>query len=269
MRRHALVVLVTLLLGGCASVERMAAAAFTPPRLHLDQARVAQVDLDGTTVVLDFTVENPNDLSLRLVKGTWRLQVEGAEVSEGELPGGLTLPALGKAPFALTVRLRWADVTRLAEQVRHQAEVAYRIDGAVGVDTPVGVVTLRFKHEGRLPVPRLPTLRLAGVSADIRSLTDLALGITLEVTNPNPFPIPGAILRFDLLVNDAVVASGREATLSPLAPGGEGKLTLPVELSLLGAGRAALHGGELRLRGTVRAGGLERPVDLRMELGRR
>jgi len=272
MRRLALLLLPALFLGGCASMQRLAASAFAPPRLQLDQVRIAEVDLVGTTVVLDFTIDNPNDLALRVTSATWRLQVEGAQVSEGTLPGGLTLPARGQAPLAMTVRLRWADVTRLAEQVRHQTQVAYRIDGAVSVETPVGLVSPKFKHQGQVPVPRLPSLRLAGVSADMRSLTDLELGLTLEVENPNAFPIPGATLRFDLLVNDVPVATGHEATLSQLGAGGEARLQVPIEVSLLGAGRAAatIHGGaEVRLRGTVRVGGLERPVDLKMDLGKR
>jgi LEA14-like dessication related protein len=271
-RRLSLLLLPTLLLGGCASVQRLAAAAFTPPRLHLERARVAEVDLEGAAVVLDLTIENPNDLALRVARASWRLQVEGAQVSEGQLPGGLALPARGTAPFALTVRIRWADLTRLAEQLRHQATVAYRIDGTVGVETPLGVLSPSFKHQGQVPVPRLPALRLAGVSADMHSLTNLELELALEVENPNAFPLPGAVLRFDLLVNGVVVASGREVTLSPLRAGGETRLKLPIGVSLLGAGRAAasIHGGaEVRLRGTVQAGGLEAPLDLRIDVGRR
>jgi LEA14-like dessication related protein len=272
-RRLPALLLPVLLLGGCASIQRLAAEAFTPPRLHLDRARVAEVDLEGASVNLDFTLENPNDLTLRVARASWRLQVEGVEVSEGTLPGGLTLPARGAAPFTARVRLRWADLSRLAEPLRRQPEVAYRVDGAVGVETPVvGVVSLAFKHEGRVPVPRLPILRLAGVSADLRSLIDLDLGLTLEVENPNAFPLPGAELRFDLLVNGVQVVSGREATLAALPAGGQARIKLPVDISLLGAGRAAASlrgGGELRLRGTVRAGGLETPVDLRLDVGKR
>jgi LEA14-like dessication related protein len=272
LRRLSLLLLPALLLGGCASLQRLAAAAFAPPRLHVERARVAEVDLEGAAVILDLTIENPNDLALRVARASWRLQVEGAQVSEGELPGGLTLPSRGTAPFALTVRLRWADLTRLAGQLRQKAQVAYRIDGTVGVETPIGVLSPSFKHEGQVPVPRLPALRLAGVSADMHSLTDLELGLTLDVENRNAFPLPGAVLRFDLLVNGVVVASGREATLSPLRAGGEARLKVPIGVSLLGAGRAAasVHGGaEVRLRGTLRAGGLETPVDLTIDVGRR
>jgi LEA14-like dessication related protein len=254
-------------------VQRLAAAAFTPPRLHFNQATVGVVDLEGATVRLDFTVENPNGVPVEVASASWRLQVEGAEVSRGELPGGVTLPARQSAPVAVTARLRWADVARVVEPLRRQPEVAYRIDGDVGIETPVGLLTLPYRHQGRVPVPRLPALRLVGVSATMSSLTDLELGLELGVENPNGFPLPGATLRFDLLLNDVPLATGREATLAPVGARGEARLTLPLRISLLGAGRAAATlrggGGELRLRGAVRAGGLETPVDLRVDLGKR
>lgn len=272
MRRLAALLASAVLLSGCASVQRLAAAAITPPRLHFERATLAALDLEGTTVVLAFTVENPNDLSLRVASATWRLDVEEARVSEGELPGGATLPARGTAPFAVSVRLRWAEVSRLAERARRQPEVAYRIGGVIGVETPVGTLELPYHHEGRLPVPKLPELRLARASVDMASLTELELQLTLEVVNPNGFMLPGAALRFDLLLNGVAVATGREATVSALDASGTARLTVPIRVSLLGAGRAlsGLHGGgELRLRGVVRAGGLETPVDLVLDFGKR
>jgi LEA14-like dessication related protein len=121
-------------------------------------------------------------------------------------------------------------------------------------------------------VPRLPAVRLSRAAVEVASLTELTLQLALEVTNPNGFALPGATLTFDLLVNGVPVATGREATLAPLAAHGEARLTLPLRVSLLGAGRAAgtLHGGggELRLRGHVRAAGIETPIDLKLDLGR-
>jgi LEA14-like dessication related protein len=272
MPRLGLLLASALLLSGCASLQRVAAGALDKPRLHFEEATVAAVDLEGTTVVLHFALENPNDISFRVAGATWRLEVEAAEVADGELPGGVTLPARTTAPFAVTVRLRWADVARLAEQARRQAQVAYRVDGAIRVETPIGEVALPYQHEGRVPVPRLPALRLARASVEVNSLTDLTLDLTLDVENPNAFPLPGTTLQFDLLLNGVPVATGREAMLKPLGADGEARLTLPIRVSLLGAGRALTTshgGGELRLRGTVRAGGLETPIDVRMELGRR
>jgi LEA14-like dessication related protein len=261
-----------LLLSGCASLQHLAAGAFDKPRLHFVEATVAAMDLEGTTVALHFTLENPNDLSFRVAGATWRLEVEAAEVAEGALPGGLTLPSRGTAPFVVSVRLRWADVARLAGQAQRQPQVAFSVAGTIRVETPIGEVALPYRHEGRVPVPRLPALRLARATVDVNSLTDLTLDLTLDVENPNGFPLPGTTVRFDVLFNGVPVASGKEARLEPLGADGEARLTLPIRVSLLGAGRAltTAHGdGELRLRGSVRAAGLETPVDLRLQLGKR
>ena len=272
MRRLSVLLISATLLSGCASMQRLAAAALASPRLQFEKATVSALDLDGTTVVLDFSLENPNDISLRVAGATWQLDVEGSRVSQGELPGGVTLPSRGKAPFAVTVRLRWADLARLAERLRRQAEVAYHVAGVIRVETPIGEIELPYRHEGHLPVPRLPEVRLSGAAVDVNSLTELELELTLDVLNTNRFMLPGATLRFDVLLNGEPVATGREATLTPLGAGGEARIKLPIRVSLLGAGRAlsTMHGGsELRLRGAIRAGGLERPIDLRMEVGRR
>lgn len=272
MRRLALLLVPVLLLAGCASVQRLAASVFAPPRLRLERATVTEADLEGSTVQLDLTVENPNDLGFRVAGATWRLEVEGAEVSAGALPGGVALPARERSPFPVMVRLHWTDLIWVAGLAARQPQVAYRIDGTVSVDTPVGAVTLPWHHGGALPSPRLPEARLAAVTVGMGSLTELELGLVLEVHNPNAFALPAATLHFDLLLDGQPVVTGSQATLEPLGAGREARVTLPLRISLLGAGRAAasLHGGDqLRLRGTVRAGGLEAPVDLTLEVGRR
>jgi LEA14-like dessication related protein len=271
MRRLA-VLLVPLLLAGCASLQKLAAGALDAPRLRFERATVAAVDLEGTTLVLDFTVENPNEVSFEVAGATWRLAIEGAEVAVGDLPGGVALPARGTAPFAVTVRLRWAEAARLAEQVRRQPEVGWRVEGSITVESPVGRLSLPYRHEGRVPVPRLPGLRLAGASLEVASFTEIEVDLSIDVTNPNEFLLPGGTLRFDLLLNGVVVATAREAALKRVDAHGEARLAVPVRVSLAGAGRAAgtLHGGgRLQLRGIISAGGLERPVDLELELGRR
>ena len=272
MTRFAALACSALLLSGCSGLQRLAELSLTPPTVTVERATVAALDVEGATVRLDLTLTNPNGVAFEVARAGWRLEVEEHEVSEGELPGGLAIPARGTVPFAATVRVKWADVTHLVERVRRQEQVAYRVSGTVGVATPVGLMDLAFKHAGTLPVPRLPTLRLTGASADFASLTELTLQLALEVENPNGFPLPGATLTFDLLVNGVAVASGKEATLAPLGAEGRASITLPLRVSLLGAGRAAGTlgggGGELRLRGIVRVAGLETPVDLKLHLGK-
>jgi LEA14-like dessication related protein len=260
------------LLGGCAELQRLADRSLAAPRVGLERASVVEADLEGATVRLDLLLENPNDVAFTVASATWRLEVEQVEVGEGELPGGLGIAARGTAPFAVTVRVRWADVRRLVERVGKKEQVDYRVSGTVGVRTPIGVLTPAFSHAGKLPVPRLPALRLAGASVEVASFTELDLQLALEVENPNAFPLPGAALSFELLVNGTSVATGREAMLAPVAAHATARVALPLRLSLLGAGKAAmsLHGGsgEVRLRGVVRAAGIEAPIDLRLELGK-
>ena len=117
MTRLVALICSAFLLGGCAGLQRLADLSFVSPRVTLAQASIAQADLDGATVRLDLLLENPNDVAFEVAQATWRLEVEQVQVGEGALPGGLGIPARGTAPFAVTVRVRWADVQRLVERV--------------------------------------------------------------------------------------------------------------------------------------------------------
>jgi LEA14-like dessication related protein len=269
MRRLAFVVLaITALAGaGCAGLKELAGAAFERPRLSFRSVSVSGIDLEGATLAFDFRLENPNPYGVRLAKVAYGLDVEGQQVTRGEVAGGLDVPASGAAPVRFTARLRYADVPRFLEVVRTRDRVAYALQGSVGVDTPIGVVELPLGHDGEVALPRLPTLQLAGVSARVLSLTELELQVTLGVGNPNAFPIPAGTLGYALSVGGDAVARADGARIDGVPASGSGRLVLPVRLSLLGAGRAAataLRGGgvDVRLTGTAAFGPLRVPFDL-------
>jgi len=256
-----------LVLAGCAGLGELAGAAFEKPRLSFRGVAVEGLDLEGATLDFDFRIENPNPYGVRLARVAFGLDVEGQRVTRGEVAGGLEVPANGAAPVRFAARLRYADVPRFVELVRTRDRVAYALRGAVGVDTPLGVVELPLSHDGEVVLPRLPTLQLAGISARVVSLTELELQVTLGIGNPNAFPIPAGALGYAVQVGADVVARADRARLDGVPASGAGRVVLPVRLSLLGVGRAAAtalrgEGADVRLTGTATFGPLRVPFDL-------
>jgi LEA14-like dessication related protein len=144
------------------------------------------------------------------------------------------------------------------------------VSGTVQVETPLGVLDVPLSHAGRLPVPRLPEVRLTGARLGASSLTELTLDLSLRLANPNRFPLAGGRLTFDVLVAGVVVAEGREVTVGAIGPHGEAPVTLPLRLSLRAAGKVAgsLHGGtEVRLRGSASVAGVTTPFETAFRLG--
>ena len=256
-----------LLLDGCAAVNELARSAFRPPTLAFQGVSVSALDFDGATLVFDYRLHNPNGFGLALAGVQYWLQLEGRVVTRGSLQGGLTIPAAGDAPVRFTARLPFAEVPRLLELVARGGQVAYAAGGVVSVRTPLGLLDLPAEHAGQVDLPRLPAFRLASARVRLASLTEAELELTLLVDNQNPFPVPEGEFRYALALGGEVVATSEGEVLGGVAARSQGRITIPVRLSLLGAGRAlaaAVRGGsaDLRITGQAKVGALPVPLDL-------
>jgi LEA14-like dessication related protein len=265
----AALVLPAALGAGCAGLKELARTAFQEPRLDFRSASVDALDLEGATIGVHVDLTNPNAFGLDVAKVTWAFDAEGTRVASGDMPGGLRIPATGTAPLAFPVRVRFRDVPGIAGLLgRRQDSLRYGVKGSVGVRTPVGVVELPVAHEGRLPLPGLPSFSLERLAVRGVSLRDVAFDVHVGVKNPNPFPLPGGRLAWTVaLGSGAPVARADGAQLASLPASGRGEVVIPIRLDLVSAGRAAAdiaRGGDVRVRlaGTAEVAGISVPLDL-------
>jgi len=256
-----------LLLAGCAAMNELARSAVEKPTITFQAASVEALDFDGATLALDFKLHNPNRFGLRVARvNTW-LQLEGRVVTRAELPAGLSIPAAGEAPLRFTARLPFAEVPRVVELVARGGQVAYTVGGMVAVETPLGILELPATHSGQVDLPVLPAFRLASARARLASLTEVELELTVLVDNQNAFPLPEGELRYALALGGEVVATADGEVLAEVPARGQGRLVIPIRLSLLKAGRAlgtVVRGGsaDLRISGEAKLGALPVPLDL-------
>jgi len=137
------------LLEACTS---LGGAGFRRPDVEFRSAEVRVADLEGATVMCRFRVSNPNPTDLSVARVTWQLAVRGQRLAEGSLPEGVHLPANGSAEIAVPARVQFNDLGGLWSLALSREEIPYELRGTAGVDSPVGVVDLPFKHSGTLPV---------------------------------------------------------------------------------------------------------------------
>lgn len=261
-----------LALAGCATVRDFAASAFQRPTLTFQSASVEGLDLEGVTVVLHYMLENPNTVGARLSRLSYALDVEERRALSGSLPGGLEVPSRGAAPLPVAVRVRFADLTGLVEALSSKEEVAYRVSGDAGVDTPIGTLDLPFQHSGRVPVPRLPAFSIESARVVGGALSP-GIALRLRVSNLNAFPLPEGRVEYRVEVAGRPVVRAATATLAPVPARGNASLDLPVQIDLLAAGSAlaaAMQGGavEVVVHGDAGFASVRVPLDLRGRAGR-
>ncbi len=267
MRARLALVASLALLPGCAEVGKLAAAAVDPPKLTFRSVDVRSLDLEGATMGFNFDVENRNSFGLDVAKITYGLEVEGTRVTSGDIPGGLRLPAQGKAPVTFTARLRYRDVPGIASLLGKRETVRYRLSGSVGIRTPLGPLELPMSHEDQVALPRAPRFSLDGLSIRSASLSRLSLEVRVRITNPNGFPLPAGKLDSALSLAGAQVARVDDRPLSTVGGNGSAVVAIPIQLDLQEAGRAAadlIRGGkvDVGLRGAADVAGLKVPLDL-------
>jgi LEA14-like dessication related protein len=168
---------------------------------------------------------------------------------------------------SFTARLPFAEVPRLLELVARGGQVAYTVGGQVDVDTPIGVIDVPASHSGTVDLPTLPAFRIASARVKLASLTEVEVELTLAIDNRNPFPLPEGELKYALALGGEVVATADGEALAGVAARTEGRVVIPVRLSLLGAGRAlaaVVRGGtaDLRVTGEAKLGSLPVPLDV-------
>jgi LEA14-like dessication related protein len=267
--RKILLALAFTLLAACASLRDLARSAFQTPSLEFRSASLQALDLEGATIGVIFDLTNPNGFGLDLARVAYGVEVEGTRVATGDLPGGLAIPASGKAALTIPVRFRFADVPGIVSLLTTRRDaIRYKLTGNAGVRTPIGVIDLPLAHEDQLRLPGLPGFAVEGMSVRGAGLSDVALDLRLRVKNPNAFPIPAGRLDYALSLGGAEVARASDAALGKIAAGGSTVVTIPVRVDLVRAGRVAsalLAGGEVPvgLAGTANVAGIAVPLDVR------
>lgn len=268
MRKISLALLLPVLLSGCAGLQDLARAAFERPRLAFRSAAIQDLDLEGATVALTWDIENPNAVGLNLARGGWQVEVEGTRIAGGDLPGGLAIPANGKAPLTFPVRVRFQDVPGILSLLGSgKDDLGYRVSGSIGVRTPIGIVDLPMSHTDRVKLPSLPRFALDGLRVRSVSLSAVALDVRVRVRNPNAFPLPRGDLDYALALGGTSVARASGASLTAVPGGGSAVVEIPVRIDVLSAGRVAselARGGEVQveLTGKAEVAGLPVPIDL-------
>jgi LEA14-like dessication related protein len=255
------------LLAGCALLRSLVSSAFERPTIAFKEARVPSIDFQGAELDLVFAVTNPNSMGLDLAKATYALQIEGKQVVAGAPQNGLAIPAHGTAEVTFPARVLWTGIAPALEALFAQGQVHYKATGELGVNSPIGLVTLPVSHEGTFSAPKMPKLEIGSPRITGISLTGAHLQIPLKIANGNGFPLPLGGVLGDVELAGSKVGHVALSETAPVPAGQEATLLIPLEVNFLSAGQAvtqAIRTGvaEVKLDVTLNAGGAMLPFKI-------
>lgn len=250
-----LAALAMLTLGACALLEQGGVAR---PEVDLASTRVASLSLADVDLVLGFEVDNPNSFGVRLDRLDYQLDVGGERLASGDQRRGVEVGARGRTVAEIPISVAWDDLARVYRSLRGSGSPSYRIDAGFWFEVPIlGAVRVPVTSDGAFPRLSMPRLSVADLDVARLDASGARLDLTLELDNPNDFPLSVGELDYSLDLAGSRVARVADAGRLTVARGGRGSWTVPVRIDFAEAGRAlaqALTGGgavDYRLDGTL------------------
>ena len=264
-RRLAVVLLLTL--SSCAALTEVVQAVFQKPKLTFKTARLANLSLEGLTLDTVWQLDNPNAIGLSLARADYKLSVEGKQVVAGQPPNGLQIPAQGSTELTFPAGIKLRDIFPLAQDLATKDYAKYRVEGVVGVETPIGVLDFPLSYEGQFEVPKLPSVQLQPPKVTKLSFQGTTVEFPIAVTNRNSFALPLSGITGALKVGGVSVGRVSTGDLGQLDGKGTRVVSVPIDFDLwntAGVVAQAVQGGSanVELEGQLSSGSTTMPIDL-------
>lgn len=236
--RVALVSMGLLALSSCTYLQQML-AQIKLPTVAVVGVTPQLKNLLTTALHFDLRIDNPNPMGLKVQGITYRLVVEEREVAAGRSTTAVQLKPRGASSTGLDVDVRLDQIMTTLFDLLGRDDLRYRIDLVVPIQTGLGTIDVPLRHQGELPVPKRPPLRLQAVRPTAISLQGLEITFDVEVDNPNPFALPVDEMGMQVAVNSRPVVTIRAPDALVVAPRKTLQIPLVLKLSLLEIGLAA------------------------------
>jgi LEA14-like dessication related protein len=124
------------------------------PEVDLSRVEVRGMNMTGADVRLSFHVRNPNNLALGVSSLDYNLNLAGARVAEGKLPGALDLAAKSTGSFDADIKVSFVQAAQAAQSLVNKNTAEYQIGGSIAAKTPWGVVSTPYSRSGTVKIQR-------------------------------------------------------------------------------------------------------------------
>ncbi|MBL8923248.1 MAG: LEA type 2 family protein [Myxococcaceae bacterium] len=262
-----LVAAVAVFSSGCAFLKQFLATAFQRPSFNFKNLGLTDISLGGLTLDTIWELRNPNNIGISLASVEYALAVEQKQVIAGAPPQGLQIAPNSASDLHFPANVRFQDLVAVVETFLNKDSASYQASGAIGVNTPIGVIRLPLATEGQFEVPKVPLVQFGNPRVTNVSFSGATVEFPLAVTNRNTYALPITGVSGALSLAGANIGTLSTGDLGNMEGRGVKNVSLPLTVNFLQAASAATviaRGGnaQVAFNAQVQSGGLGLPVNV-------
>lgn len=222
MNRALIIASAAVLVTACSALQQVV----KEPNVTVKGMDIKSVSL--TDMGLDFIldVENPNPIGLSLSGISYKLDVEEKSLASGQSMNKMSLGANKSSTVHLPLQLNYQQAFGGIESLLKKDKINYALSG----ELDFGLFRLPYSKQGVIDMPSLPDVKVNSVNINGVTLSGLNVGIGLQVSNSNNFPIRLEGIDYGLKLANSTVASGKSLGALSLKPGETGTMNIGLNL---------------------------------------
>lgn len=263
LRRVASVALLLAALTGCQTVTDVL-SGLDRPTARVDDVHITALDLEGAELSFDLAITNPYAVALPLTDLHYALSSRGRGILSGDAILDGTIPAQDERTITVPASIRFADLFEALRGLSPGRVLPYEAELDLLVDVPsiAGADARQFsiplRHRDELPIPAVPEVSIESILWDEFSLNSARAVVQLSLGNRNDFAFDLRTLSYALSLSGLEVGSARVERALSLEAGEDGAIEIPISISPLALGQAALDvlqgaRAEYRIGGEIEA----------------
>ncbi|MBL8939644.1 MAG: LEA type 2 family protein [Archangium sp.] len=257
----------TLVTSGCAYLQQFLRTAFQQPSFQFKNLGLTDISLAGLNLDTIWELRNPNQVGLSLASIEYALAVEDKQVIAGAPPQGLQIAPNSASDLHFPAALKFQDIAAVVETFLNKDYASYAASGAIGVNTPIGIIRLPLSTQGQFEVPKVPLIAFGNPRITNVTFAGATVEFPLAVTNRNTYALPVSGVTGGLSLAGANIGTLSTGDLGHMEGRGVKSVTLPLTVNFLSAASAAVviaRGGnaQVAFNAQVQSGGLALPVNV-------
>ncbi len=193
------VLLTVLVLAGCATIDQQ---LIDKPKVEYLGMSLKDLSLFEATPVFRFRFTNTNPMGLDISGVSYNLKVNSRKFVKGVSGQNVRIKAISSGEMELPVSFNFIDFFQSPDAA--EARVYYELSGMIRI----GPYSLPYETAGWFTVPRIPRIFLQQVRISDLSESSASLLLTLDLDNPNDFPLDVDTLAYILRLNGTEIGGG-------------------------------------------------------------